>query len=59
MFENCRLKKIFWSKMNEVKWEWRKLQNEKPQNLYYAPVVFTMIYQIIVGLDSSVGIATH
>jgi len=34
MFENRVLRRIFWPKREEVKWEWRKLHYEKLNDLY-------------------------
>lgn len=42
MFENKALKRIFEHERKEGTGE-RKLQNEKPNNLYSSPTIFTVI----------------
>jgi len=37
LFENRVLKRIFWSKRDEVTGEWRKLHNEELNDLYSSP----------------------
>ena len=34
VFENGLLRKIFWSKAEEITWEWRRLHNEELYNLH-------------------------
>jgi hypothetical protein len=38
--ENMVLRRIFGSKRDEVKQEWRKLRNEKLNDLYSSPKIF-------------------
>jgi hypothetical protein len=37
VFENMVLRRTFWCKREEVKWEWRKLHNEELNDLYSSP----------------------
>jgi hypothetical protein len=37
VFENRVLSRIFWPNCDEVKWNWRKLHNEKLNDLYSSP----------------------
>jgi hypothetical protein len=37
VFENRVLRRIFWSKRDEVTGDWRKLHNEELHNLYSSP----------------------
>jgi hypothetical protein len=37
VFENRVLKRIFGSKRDEVRGEWRKMHNEELHNLYLSP----------------------
>jgi len=37
VFENRMLRRIFWPNRDEVKREWRKLQNEELNDLYSSP----------------------
>jgi hypothetical protein len=37
VFENRTLRRIFWLKRDEVTGDWRKLHNEKPNDLYSSP----------------------
>jgi hypothetical protein len=43
MFENRVLRRIFGSKRDEVTEEWRKLHNEKLNNLYSSPNILRVI----------------
>ena len=43
MFENRVLRRIFGLKRDEVTGEWRKLQNEEPNNLYSSPSTVRVI----------------
>jgi hypothetical protein len=43
VFENRVLKKIFGSKMDEVRGEWRKLHNVELNDLYCSPNIFRVI----------------
>ena len=43
MFENRALRRIFGPRRNEVIWEWRKLHNEKLNNLYSSPNIVRVI----------------
>ena len=43
MFENMMLRRIFWSKKCEVTCDWRKLHNEKLNDLYCSPNIVRMI----------------
>ena len=43
MFENRVLRRIFGPKRDEVIWEWRKLHNEKLNDLYYSPNILRVI----------------
>jgi len=42
LFENRVLRRIFWSKRDEVRGEWRKLHNEE-LNLYSSPNIVRLI----------------
>jgi hypothetical protein len=37
------LRRIFGPKRDEVTREWRKLHNEKPNDLYFSPTIFRVI----------------
>jgi hypothetical protein len=39
VFENRALRKIFWSKRDEVTREWRKLHSEELNDLYSSPII--------------------
>jgi hypothetical protein len=39
VFDNRVLRRIFWSKRDEVTGEWRKLHNEKLNDLYSSPSI--------------------
>ena len=41
-FENGVLRRVFGPKMDEVKWEWRKLHNEELNDLYSSPSIVLM-----------------
>jgi len=43
VFENRVLRRIFWPKRNEVTSEWRKLHNEKLNDLYVSPCIIQVI----------------
>jgi hypothetical protein len=43
VFENRELRRIFGSKRDEVKGEWRKLHNEEPNGLYSLPNIVRVI----------------
>jgi hypothetical protein len=43
VFENRALKRIFGPKRDEVRGEWRKLQNEELGDLYSSPSIFRLI----------------
>ena len=43
MFENRVLGRIFGPKRDEVTGEWRKLNNEELNDLYYLPYIFRVI----------------
>jgi hypothetical protein len=43
VFENRVLRRIFVSKRDEVKREWRKLRNEELNDLYFSPNVVRVI----------------
>jgi hypothetical protein len=43
VFENRVLRRIFGSKRDEVTGNWRKLQNEELNKLYYSPNIISMI----------------
>jgi hypothetical protein len=43
LFENRALRRIFGSKKEEVKGNWRKLHNERLHNLYSSPNIIRMI----------------
>ena len=43
MFENRVLKRMFWSKRDEVTGEWRKLHNEELNDLYWSPNIVRVI----------------
>ena len=43
MFENRVLRRIFGPKRDEVTGEWRKLHNEKLNNLYSSPNIVWVI----------------
>jgi hypothetical protein len=43
VFENRVLRRIFWSKRDEVTGEWRRLHNEELSDLYYSPKIVRMI----------------
>jgi hypothetical protein len=43
VFENRVLRRIFWTKRDEVTGEWRKLHNEKLHDLYPSPSIITII----------------
>ena len=44
VFDNRVLRKIFGSKRNEVRGEWRKLQKEVLHNLYCAPNIDVFLW---------------
>jgi hypothetical protein len=46
MFENSVLRRIFGSKRGEVKMEWRKLHDEKLNDLYSSPNIVRVIKSI-------------
>jgi hypothetical protein len=46
VFENRVLRKIFGSKRDGVKWHWRKLHTEEPNDLYCSPNIVLMIKSI-------------
>jgi hypothetical protein len=43
VFENRVLRRIFGSKKDEVKGDWRKVHYEEIQNLYFSPNIIRMI----------------
>ena len=43
VFENMVLRRIFGSKRDEVRGDWRKLHNEELNDLYCAPNIFGVI----------------
>jgi len=43
VIENRVLKRIFGPKREEGKGEWRKMQNEEPNDLYCSPDIIRMI----------------
>jgi hypothetical protein len=43
VFENRVLRRIFGTKRDEVRWEWRKLQIEELNDLYCSPNIFRVI----------------
>jgi hypothetical protein len=43
VFENRMLRRIFGSKRDEVKGDWRKLHNEELHDLYSSPSIIRMI----------------
>jgi len=43
MFENMVLRKIFEPKSDKVTGEWRKLHNEKLNDVYFSPDIFRVI----------------
>jgi hypothetical protein len=43
VFENRVLRRIFWPKRNEVRVEWRKLQNKELNDLYSSPNIIRVI----------------
>jgi hypothetical protein len=43
VFENKVLKRIFGPKRDEVKREWKKLHNEKLNDLYFSPNIIRAI----------------
>jgi hypothetical protein len=45
VFEHRVLKRIFGPKREEVTWEWRKLCNEDPNDLYYSPNIVHMLIE--------------
>jgi hypothetical protein len=46
VFENRLLRRIFVPKRDEVTGEWRKLNNEKFNDLYYSPNIVRVIKSI-------------
>ena len=40
---NGVLRRIFWPKRDEIRWEWRKFHNEELNNLYSSPNIFRVI----------------
>jgi hypothetical protein len=42
-FKNTVLRRIFGSKKDEVKREWRKLHNEELHDLYFSPAILRVI----------------
>jgi hypothetical protein len=45
VFENRVLRRIFGSKRNEVRGEWRKLHNEELNDLYSSPTMVRVMKQ--------------
>jgi len=43
VFENRVLSRIFWPRRDEVKGEWRKLNNEELNDLYCSPITIQVI----------------
>ena len=43
MFENMVLRRVFGSKRDKVKGEWRKLRNEEPRDLYTLPNIVRVV----------------
>jgi len=43
VFENRVLRRVFGSKRDEVKGEWRKLHNEEPRDLYSLPNIVRVV----------------
>ena len=43
VFENRVLRRVFGPKMNEVRWEWRKLHNEELNDQYSLPIIVRAI----------------
>jgi hypothetical protein len=46
VFENRVLRRIFWSKKDGIRGEWRKLYNEELNDLYCSPNIFRVIKSI-------------
>jgi hypothetical protein len=43
VFENRALRRIFWSKRDEVTREWRRLHHEELNDLYFSPTILQVI----------------
>jgi len=55
MFENRVLRGIFGPKRDEVTREWRKLHNDKLNNLYYLPNIVRVIKSRRIGWGEHVA----
>ena len=43
VFENRMLRRVFWSKRDEVREKWKKLHNKELRDLYYLPSIVRVV----------------